>query len=403
MKVTYSKTRRKIALAFTVLASFLIVLTTITTVLLVNITMDRQARSSLETSLQTVISDYTTNAVADKEVKFQVSNRASASSYDNLPNINQQKGEIDLTKVEALKSAYSRVVKANGDIAITSDLFETYAIKDLTTGFRKLYFGDNCIYLLAVKTASGDTIQTAQYCPLTNAQQLNLFGLMAVIGIVTSILTYLLGLVMANLFLRPLQKSTQATKDFIQNVYHELHTPITVAITTAEAAKLSKDYAQGIDSVSEDLTTMRDTLITLHDALNHDLNQHQQTDIAEVIKAIAQEFQITIPTNHKVIKNVSVDAARIIFRNLIENSVKYSNKEIVVELNAKQFRITNNLDNPQAIDLQQLFTRGYRGQNTQSQPGHGLGLAIVKELATQIGWQVSARISNNQLIITLKF
>jgi signal transduction histidine kinase len=83
--------------------------------------------------------------------------------------------------------------------------------------------------------------------------------------------------------------------------------------------------------------------------------------------------------------------------------VKYSNKEIVVELNAKQFRITNNLDNPQAIDLQQLFTRGYRGQNTQSQPGHGLGLAIVKELATQIGWQVSARISNNQLIITLKF
>jgi signal transduction histidine kinase len=455
MKLSFASTRKKIALLFAISLSGFILLTTISIIFLVVRQMDTEAEKILSKSLSETIEDFKKNKLEDKTISYQISNkdgyfdsgeyeterlmgrqsesqnineiRKKAEKKDNrvlsdvLAEEEDQSMVVDFDTLQANKRFFSRVIKSNGDILFSSDLFNALFIDIDEEGFSKQIIEDTCIYLYTTNISSGTyngyTVQTAQYCPFTPSQQRNLFTTMLAITLFILILTYFAGLEVAKWLLKPLQEAVEQTREFAQNCHHELLTPISVALTTAEASEKSKEYKKGIKSIKEDLLHAYDSLKLLSSRAFHDQAKFSlsRIDVSSILKkALESELKkhnrkdITI-NKDKIQNNIhqkgDAVSVKLIFQNLLSNSFKYTKKDGVVSisLNNKEFIIKNEIDEKENINIKRIFERHYRGTNGKMNEGKGLGLAIVKELVDLHGWGIDLAKKDGEIIVRVGF
>lgn len=445
MKISFASTRKKIALLFAISLSGFILLTTFSIIFLVVNQMDAEAEKILDASLSETIEDFEKDKLEEKSVKYQAENVADdaleGEQYVQNINIMRQKsvekekkvlsevmeGEedqdiiVDFDSLQANKRVFSRVMKPNGDILFSSDLFNALFIDVDKEGFSKQVIEDTCVYLYTTNISSGAyngyIVQAAQYCPFTQAQQRNLLITMLTVTLFILILTYFAGLAVAKWLLKPLQKSIDQTRKFAQNCHHELLTPISVALTTAEASEKSKEYQKGIKSIKEDLFNAYDSLkllssrafheqakfslkkinvsLLLEKALNNSLKKYHREDI----KVNKDKIQNNI---HQTGDATSV---KLIFQNLLSNAFKYTKKDglVNISLNKKEFIIENQIDEMKNINIKKFFERHYRGTNGKMHEGKGLGLSIVKELVGIHNWKISINKKDSIIKIVVRF
>ncbi len=204
-----------------------------------------------------------------------------------------------------------------------------------------------------------------------------------------------------------------AQREFVGNVSHELKTPLTAVRATAEVllsgAKndevLSERFLNTIISESDRLATLVDELLELArlDAGMALSNQKVAgvLDIANrAAKAVSQ-----IVTDRGISLKIHIDPNLSTFcddvqmvlalRNLIENSVKYSNDGGKVDVRAEvdgDMLLIRVLDAGIGIakkDLDQIFERFYRVDKSRGRvTGTGLGLSIVKSIVEAHGGSV---------------
>lgn len=115
---------------------------------------------------------------------------------------------------------------------------------------------------------------------------------------------------------------------------------------------------------------------------------------------------LTLPGNKNVVivndtdRNCEISADRThlfnILNNLIENAVKYSGKNVRIEVSASivaeriEIRVSDNGNGISSSDIKHIFERFYRGKSSASDlPGMGLGLAYVRLLVQAHGGEVS--------------
>ena len=171
----FTSTKQKIAFFFTIIASVLLIAITVVTMVIIRTTIEGQAKKTLETAIQTVISDYSANKLESQSFSLQRRNAMSesgtadvtqgTSNIDSKALVNQQtvgKVAIDTNfqTLQQQKSVYSRVVQADGNILFTSDLFEAYNLDTKINGFTTINKGELCIHAINSKIASGDKAGT---------------------------------------------------------------------------------------------------------------------------------------------------------------------------------------------------------------------------------------------------
>ena len=421
--------QKRIALFFSISSGLLIVLMAFVVILLVRAEVDRQASATLSSVLASVVEEYETDTLTEKESSYQSSNvgKEAYLRSNELPNIDVVSdealaAEVDLDQLQEIKHVYSRVILPNGDILFTSDLFDSFSVGADALGFEKHSFGDVYVYVLTKELTTGEDagtiVQVAQYSPFTRGQELRLFGLISASAIVILPLTYLLGLLIAKWLIGPLERTTKKTMEFTQNAYHELLTPITVALTTVDAAKASKKYEKGIKSLGEDLKDVHNVLNVLKDrAVNNTVGSAgtRRTKLAPVIDEIVAKCQKQIKNrqlsldladmNRRVTKKVDKAVFALIANNLLVNAFKFAKKGTVVKisLDSKRLLISNMVGDKVKIDRSKLFSRGYRGVGTKNTSGKGLGLAIAKELCEEIGWDIHVCLENSRFTATVTF
>ncbi|MBN2015297.1 HAMP domain-containing histidine kinase [Candidatus Dojkabacteria bacterium] len=437
MNISFKKTRIKIALFFSFFSSILLITATILMIFLIESELEKQAMSMLEDSLSTVIEDFQANRLEEKEVKFQASNlmRSNEEVEKDVPNIYDsqelQKKDVALEEKEVMsseipedfkelqenKTVFSRIILANGDIAYSSDLFDSFYIDPQDKGFKKHVQYGTCVYSYTADVTdgenSGSIVQVAQYCAFTIKQRNNILKLMIFVTLISSFATFLLGLLIAKIFMRPLEKSVEQTRAFTRNCYHELLTPITLAMTTADASTRSGRYKDGLFSIKEDLGQCKRALNLLSsNALREQLSlSSEKADVAEILEQVISECKkkhdrksVRIDAGgekKKVFKKGNTTAMKMIFKNLIDNALKYSreNSTINVTLNNKEFMVVNTVYSPKDIDIENFFKMTYRGKNARSVQGNGIGLLLVAELAEAHGWSVKALLEGKEVII----
>ena len=209
-----------------------------------------------------------------------------------------------------------------------------------------------------------------------------------------------------------LYQTWEQQRQFVSNVSHELRTPLTLVSgylqsTLRRGKNLSEAQTEALGiaaSEAERTIQLLSDLLDLARVDNHHLHFHLEPivlneAIAEIIEMAKQtcDRDLEFYANETVSAIADFNRLKQVLINLIDNAVKYSQKEVVVSLECagEQAKIEVR-DRGWGIPLAQqsrIFERFYRVDEARSRStgGTGLGLSIVKTLVEGMKGSVRVR------------
>lgn len=201
----------------------------------------------------------------------------------------------------------------------------------------------------------------------------------------------ILGFFLAKLFLKPIKDERKRLNNFIKDTTHELNTPISAILMSAEEEHLSskqikriKLAAQRISEVYKDLTFifLEDKKV-LCEPKKHNLKELINTQI-KYFEALAQKKKISIDTFlEDTFFTIDENDFIRLFNNILSNAIKYNKQKGKIEIELKNHTLTIS-DSGIGIEkdkINDIFSRYYRA--TDFSGGFGIGLNIVKNICNK--------------------
>ena len=203
-----------------------------------------------------------------------------------------------------------------------------------------------------------------------------------------------------NFMLDKLDDSFSKIKRFSNDVSHELKTPLTIIRGEIELGlrkeRTNQEYKNILASTLEETKSLQElinSLLFLSKSNNKEIEQQfVDVELDEIItEVIAQNKQLIETKNIKFyfhhFENIIVQGhpllLKILIGNIIQNSLKYSHKNSIVEisLSKEKLKIKDYGIGIKEEDIKNIFDRFYRVDDARSGTGYGLGLSIVKSIA----------------------
>jgi two-component system phosphate regulon sensor histidine kinase PhoR len=204
-------------------------------------------------------------------------------------------------------------------------------------------------------------------------------------------------------------------REFVANVSHELKTPITSVMGFVETLRSGEAHKKEdvnrfleiiarhtdrLNAIIDDLLTLSrieqqesDTKLELTRTKLLPILENAIQDCAPVINEKRAKVTLTCDEELEVPANVQLLEQALV--NLIDNAVKYGNRDGKVEITVRKdkqihIQVTDEGPGIATKHLPHLFTRFYRTKKgrSRSEGGTGLGLAIVKHIALAHGGSV---------------
>ncbi len=206
---------------------------------------------------------------------------------------------------------------------------------------------------------------------------------------------------------QPIKESLYKHRKFISDASHELKTPIAVISANADVLKTNEEnrYIDSIKSQTKRLNLLVTDMLTLARMdESHKTLVKEIFCLSDVVTEAVLPFDAVSFENGKVLlseieKNVEYygnrESVKKMIDILLDNAVKYATKggTIKVTLVKTTLIVTNSGSDVKDADSNKIFERFYRGESSRSREtgGSGLGLSIAKSIATQNGWNITAK------------
>lgn len=210
----------------------------------------------------------------------------------------------------------------------------------------------------------------------------------------------------------------------ISNMSHDLRTPLTSImgyIQLIEDKNLPEDEREEyIDVVKKRAKSLQILIFSFYDLSRLEAKEYKfelkslnlSNIICDMIASFYNDFlnkgiEPTIDIDQKLPLIVGDEnAIRRVFSNLIQNMLKYGEKNIFISLKQQDkfiiMTFKNDAPNLSGEDALHLFERFFTADRTRNGNSTGLGLAIVKELVEQMGHEIKAELFEGKLSITIK-
>ncbi len=271
--------------------------------------------------------------------------------------------------------------------------------------------------LLLVALAVGWIIVTARSA--LEGENAALYWTLLAVG-TTFLVLLLVGVVVYLLLSIKSVRLTQRQSNFIDSVTHELKSPIAslkLYLQTLTRRKVSDEQADEFHrAMLEDLERLDSLINHLLDAARIGREPAEtplvEVDLSHLLGSIAhtscQQYHLDDNAVELRLQPVMITARpndlEMIFRNLIDNALKYSGPQPKVEVNvtANNGRVTTRIsDNGPGIPInlrRKIFGRFVRlgSELERKQAGMGLGLFIVRQLVRSMRGKITVRGRGNQ-------
>ncbi|MDE6602667.1 MAG: GHKL domain-containing protein [Lachnospiraceae bacterium] len=232
------------------------------------------------------------------------------------------------------------------------------------------------------------------------------------IGMGSLLLVLVLVVLFSRRAIRPYMKNIERQKRFITDAGHELKTPITSIATSADIAAMEHEGDEWIDNIRRQaarLTKLVGDMVALS-RLDEEtpFPEKSRFSVSEAAWEIAEPFAVLAKAKGKnYSQRIEEDLTLYGDRNsiqrmisiLLDNAVRYSGDggEIQMQIYRRRGKVcvevTNTCDLPDISDLDRLFDRFYRMDESRSAMtgGTGIGLSMVQAIAETHGGKASVQ------------
>ena len=230
--------------------------------------------------------------------------------------------------------------------------------------------------------------------------------LWVIVGVVVFIIVVLAAFFITIRSLMTQRKLVEIKRDFINNMTHELKTPLATISLAVDALKSTKvntdpksvDYFSNI--IKEENIRMNKHVETILQAAQLDKRENelnkQEVELHDLILGVVDSFKLQLegkPSNVQTIFEakpslIKVDEEHVlhVLSNLIDNAIKYSKSEINITIQTKTLnnktciRIIDKGIGMDANARKHIFEKFYRAHsgNVHDVKGYGLGMSYVK-------------------------
>ena len=243
------------------------------------------------------------------------------------------------------------------------------------------------------------------------------------VGILISIVLFILIFIVSGYVIRPVAKSMDQQKQFISNASHELKTPITVISATIDIIGSKKGEDCWTECIREQAKKMQHLVLELLDLsrlleVNTARKYFAENDISRIVSNSLLYFESLFFETEKLLNQnieedirLQCDETKIsqLVGILVDNSLKYSDDKseikftLTKENDSAIIRCSNICSEISSGDVSRLFERFYRSDNDRihEQEGFGLGLSIAQAITELHGGTIKAECFDKTITFTV--
>lgn len=215
-------------------------------------------------------------------------------------------------------------------------------------------------------------------------------------------------------FQQSLQEKNIQMEQLLENVAHDLKTPISLIQLYGNGIKDGIDDGTFLETILEEnqqMSAMVNQLLYLS-RIEKNKTDSTQVDLSVLLQNLVNKYKIlaterNIVVDTEIKKNISItgneELLQSLFSNLITNAVKYSTGQVIglrlyEQKNYILFSIQNDTDND-LLDIEKIWTPYYVGEKSRNKKlsGTGLGLSIVKKICETQGYSIHCSFENNKI------
>lgn len=229
------------------------------------------------------------------------------------------------------------------------------------------------------------------------------------VALASSLAAFILVVLFSNRAIAPYIRNIEAQKRFITDASHELKTPLTAISTSADILAMDleeNEWVQNIQQQSARLARLVANLVTLSrldeerpfpEAADFSLSE-AVWEISEPMASLAgaKGKQYTQQIKEGIVLHGDRSAVQQVVSILLDNAIKYSDEggRIHLEVSRQkrpQIRVYNTCTLSDPKEINRLFDRFYRPDESRSKKtgGTGLGLSIAKATVEAHGGKIS--------------
>lgn len=221
------------------------------------------------------------------------------------------------------------------------------------------------------------------------------------IFILLELLTFYIVKLLTNWLIKPVEDAFEKQKQFIVDASHELKTPLSVIMTSAECLSKNPNEKKWLDNIQFETERMNKLVLDLLNLAKYDNSyDHRVLSVIDLSKLIEKsvltfesliydkgfnlKYHIDQDVNFKCVDSEMKQLVEILVDNAIKHA--YDKSTITVDLIKKKDEISlvikNRGDKIPKEEQSKIFERFYRSDNSRNRNENrfGLGLAIAKNI-----------------------